>query len=152
MKFRFVDQIISWTPGERIRGIKAVSFEEYSLRERLGDEPRLPETLLLESFLQLGNWLVLLSTDFTQCGLVVRFDEVRIEGALGPGERIEMELAVNRRTEEGWVMSGEGRVGGRLVLQGRRCLAILVPASDYFDPAERRVLCSELARTEGAAR
>ena len=67
MKFRLVDKITSWAPWQHIRGVKAVSFEEYSLKESFGETPRLPEMLLLESFLQLGNWLVVLSSDFPKC-------------------------------------------------------------------------------------
>ena len=87
MKFRLVDKITSWAPWQSITGIKAVSFEEYSLKEAFGEQPRLPEMLLLESFLQLGNWLILLSSDFQQMGMVVRISEVRFHDYLLPGQQ-----------------------------------------------------------------
>ena len=100
----------SWSPYQRISGVKAVSFEEYCLKESFGDEPRLPETLLLESFLQLGNWLILLSSDFKQMGMVVRISEVRFQGFLLPGRQLRMEVTLARRREDGFELSGEGRV------------------------------------------
>jgi 3-hydroxymyristoyl/3-hydroxydecanoyl-(acyl carrier protein) dehydratase len=144
MKFRFVDKIVAWSPHSRIRGIKAVSFEEYCLKEAWGDEARLPETLLLESFLQLGNWLIMLSTDFAECGMIVRLSEVCFDGSLRPGEQVEMDLAVVQRRDDGWELSGEGRVNGRTVIRGLGCLAIPVPVADFFDPADLRVLFSEI--------
>jgi 3-hydroxymyristoyl/3-hydroxydecanoyl-(acyl carrier protein) dehydratase len=144
MKFRFVDKIVAWSPQTSIRGIKAVSFEEYCLKEAFGGEARLPETLLLESFLQLGNWLIVLSSDFAQCGMVVRLSEVRFEGSLRPGEHVEMDIAVVQRRDDGWELSGKGRVNGRTVIRGLGCLAIPVPAADLFDPADLRVLFSEI--------
>ena len=85
MKFRLVDRILNWQPRESIHGVKAVSFEEYELRRRLGDEPCLPESLIMESLFQLGNWLLILSSDFQQMGLVVRFEEVRFSSRVRPG-------------------------------------------------------------------
>src|ERR1017187_924527 len=101
MKFRFVDKIVAWSPYQRISGVKAVSFEEYCLKEAFGDEPRLPETLLLESFLQLGNWLILLSSDFRETGMVVRITEVRFEGFLLPGQQLRMDVTVVRQQDDG---------------------------------------------------
>lgn len=148
MKFRFVDRITSWQPHERITGLKAVSFEEYSLKEPFGDEPRLPEMLLLESLLQLGNWLILLSSDFTRMGMVIRLNEVRFHDALRPGGVVRMELVVVRRHEDGIELAGEGRVDGRLVISGTGCLAAPLAAADYFDPDDLRVLFSEIYQPE----
>ena len=149
MKFRLVDKILSWTPHERIVGVKAVSFEEYSLKEAFGDEPRLPETLLLESFLQLGNWLILLSSDFQQMGMVVRIAEVRFHEALRPGQQLQMEVKLARQREDGFELSGEGRVNGRPVITGLGCLATPAPAADYVNPDDLRVLFSEIYEREG---
>lgn len=148
MKFRLVDRIISWTPYERIRGVKTVSFEEYSLREPLGEEARLPESLLLESFLQLGNWLIMLSSDFAQMGMVIRLSEVQFHGSLTPGQQVDMEVVLKRQREDGFELSGEGRVQGRIVVSGKDCLAAPVPAQDYVSPEDMRVLFAEIYQPE----
>jgi len=150
MKFRLVDRITSWSPYQRIRGIKTVSFEEFCLKDAFGDEPRLPETLLLESFLQLGNWLILLSSDFKETGMVVRISEVRFRGVLSPGGQLEMEVTVARRREDGFELSGEGRVKGRTIITGLGCLAVPVPAAEYVNPEDMRTLFSEIYEPEEA--
>ena len=70
MKLRMVDRILDWKPRRSIVGVKAVSFEEYSLKSPWGRKAALPESLLVEALFQLGNWLIMLSSDFTQMGLV----------------------------------------------------------------------------------
>ncbi|HEY9173574.1 MAG TPA: hypothetical protein VI136_14910 [Verrucomicrobiae bacterium] len=144
MKFRFVDKILAWTPHQRIVGVKAVSFEEYCLKEPFGDEAKLPETLLLESFLQLGNWLLLLSSDFNQMGMVIRISEARFHDALRPGQQVRMEVTLSRRHEDGFELSGEGTVDGRTIITGLGCLAATIPATEYVKPDDLRVLFSEI--------
>ena len=150
MKFRLVDRILDWEPRSRIRGVKAVSFEEYSLRDPLGDGGRLPESLLLESLFQLGNWLIVLSSDFTRMGLVVRTERITFESPLGPGERLTMELTVRSYRSDGVLFDGRGFVDGRPVATGSGCLAVPAPLGDYCDASDLRTLFSEIFRPEAA--
>jgi 3-hydroxymyristoyl/3-hydroxydecanoyl-(acyl carrier protein) dehydratase len=150
MKFRLVDKITSWAPWQNISGIKAVSFEEYSLKEDFGEQPRLPEMLLLESFLQLGNWLVMLSSDFHQMGTVARISEVRFHDYLLPGQRLQFEVRVTRRREDGFELAGRGLADGRNVISGLGCLATPVPLAEFLDPDDMRVLFSEIYEPAGA--
>jgi 3-hydroxyacyl-[acyl-carrier-protein] dehydratase len=144
MKFRLVDKITSWMPWQTITGIKLVSFEEYSLKEAFGDQPQLPETLMLESFLQLGNWLVMLSSDFQQMGMLARLLEVRFHESLLPGQRLELEVKMVRRRADGFELAGRGLVQGRTVISGSGCVAALAPLGEYLNPEDIRVLFSEI--------
>ncbi len=144
MKFRLVDRIVSWERWQTIRGIKTVSFEEYSLKDTFGEPARLPETLLLESFLQLGNWLIVLSSEFQRMGLVVRISQVRFHRHLLPGQRLELEVNLVRRHQDGFELAGEGRVEGRRVISGSGCVAATAPLAEYRDPDDLRMLFSEI--------
>lgn len=146
MKFRMVDRILAWQPRRSIRGTKTVSFEEYQLKAPFGDQGRLPEMLVLESFFQLANWLIVLSSDFTQMGLAVRAQHVAFEGPVGPGERMDMAIAVRRYRADGVLFDGTGHVGGRVVAVGQGCLASPAPLADYSDPEALRVLFGEIHR------
>ena len=148
MKFRFVDKITSWSPYRQITGVKAVSFEEYCLKEAFGNEPGLPETLLLESFLQLGNWLILLSSDFQQMAMVIRISEVRFHDRLRPGEQLRMQVTLARHRDDGFELAGEGHVGGRAVITGLGCLATPIPAAELVNPDDLRVLFSEICAND----
>ncbi len=144
MKFRLVDKITSWSPYRQITGVKTVSFEEYCLKEPFGDEARLPELLLLESFLQLGNWLILLSSDFRSLGMAARISEVRFHDFLRPGQALQMTATVERRREDGFELFGEGTVNNRVLITGLGCLATPVAAADYVNPDDLRVLFAEI--------
>jgi 3-hydroxymyristoyl/3-hydroxydecanoyl-(acyl carrier protein) dehydratase len=148
MKFRMVDRILAWEPRHMIRGVKTVSFEEYELRRRLGDEPCLPESLVMEALFQLGNWLLVLSSDYTKMGLVVQWDEARFPERLRPGHRLHMEVTVRSWREEGVLLDGTARDGEKTVAIGRRCLAVPVTLADYYEPEDLRVLFSEIHRPE----
>ena len=149
MKFRLVDKITSWAAWQNITGVKAVSFEEYSLKEAFGDQPRLPEMLLLESFLQLGNWLVMLSSNFQQMGMVARISEVRFHEILSPGQKLRLEVRLLRRREEGLELTGQGEADGRKVISGVGCVAALEPLCEYQNPEDLRVLFTEIYEPTG---
>jgi len=149
MKFRLVDRIVAWQPRESIRGIKTVSFEEYELKSALGDEPALPESLLVESLLQLGNWLVILSSDFTEMALVLRIQQVQFHHRLRPGESFTGEVSVRSYRADGIVFDGRATVGRKVIAEGGGCLAAPVPLSDYYDPEDLRVLFSEIHLPDG---
>ncbi len=144
MKFRMVDKILDWQPRQTIRGMKAVSFEEYELKSAFGEEPRLPECLIMESMLQLGNWLVILSSDFTQMGLVVRTQEIAFRDFLRPGETLVMDIQVRSYRSDGVVFEGLAQSGNRVIAEGKGCLAAPVPLAEYHNPDDLRVWYSEI--------
>jgi 3-hydroxyacyl-[acyl-carrier-protein] dehydratase len=146
MKFRMVDRILGWESRKSIFGSKTVSFEEYQLKSAFGGEPRLPECLIMESLLQLGNWLIMLSSDFTQMGMVVRTQEISFTDTLRPGENLEMEVQVRSYRSDGIVFDGRAMVQGRLIAAGQGCLAVPVELGNYYDPDDLRVLFSEIYR------
>lgn len=147
MKFRMVDRIEHWESRRTIRGQKVVSFEEYQLKKRLGDESVLPESLLVESLFQLGGWLMILSSDFTEMGLVTRFEEIRFEHRVRPGDTVRMEIEVRSWREEGVVLDGRATDDcGDQIAMGRGCLAVPVPLADYNNPDDLRVLYEEIHR------
>ncbi len=149
MKFRLVDKITSWTPWQNITGVKAVSFEEYSLKEAFGEQPRLPDMLLLESFLQLGNWLVMLSSDFQQMGMLARISDVQFHDSLLPGQRLHLEVKLVRRRDDGFELAGQGQVAGRSIISGTGCVAALAPLAEFQNPEDMRVLFSEIYEPVG---
>ena len=148
MKFRMVDQILSWQSKERIRGVKTVSFEEYMLKASLGEQERLAETLIMESFFQLANWLIVLSSDFTQMGLVIRTEGIVFSGPVLPGQRMIMDLSVRRYRDDGILFDGQGYVDSHQVAAGEKCLATPAPLGDYCNPDDLRTLFSEIYRPQ----
>ena len=146
MKFRMVDRIIDYEPGKSIRGVKTVSFEEYQLKSVLDNSPCLPESLIMESFFQLGNWLIMLTSDFLKMGLLVRTNEVRFEGQVGPGENMLMEICVRSYRDDGMLFDGEATTNGKVIAKGTGCLATVTKVDEYYNPEDLKVLFSEIYR------
>lgn len=146
MKFRMVDRIIDFQAEKSIRGIKALSFEEYELKSAMADEPHLPETLIMEALFQLGNWLIMLSSDFSKMGLLVRTNEVRFWEPLRPGQSLLMEAEVRSYRSDGILFDGKACAGQKLIAVGKGCLAVPVELADYYDPDDLRVLFSQIYR------
>ena len=152
MKFRLVDRITAWEPRRSIHGVKAVSYEEYELKAAFGGDRRLPESLALESLFQLGNWLIMLSSDFVEMGLVLRLERCSFGAGLGPGDVMQMELSARSYRDDGIVFDGIATSRGREVVRGEGCLTVPGPLTHYCDPESLRTLFGEIYAPEEAAR
>lgn len=150
MKFRMVDRIIALEPGKSIRGVKTVSFEEYQLKSTFCSDCWLPESLVLESFFQLGNWLIMFSSDFKKMGLLVRIGEVRFESVLRPGRSMFMEMEVKRFRDDGVLFDGRAMMDGEIMATGKGCLATLVDLAEYFNPDDLKVLFKNIYRPDNS--
>jgi 3-hydroxymyristoyl/3-hydroxydecanoyl-(acyl carrier protein) dehydratase len=144
MKFRMVDKILEWQSCRGIRGVKAVSFEEYELKNAFGGDARLPESLLVESLFQLGNWLVMLSSDFQQMGMVKEFESVRFSGMLRPGQHLTINLQAKQYDEQCVVFDAQGCNGAKNIVEVEASVLELVSLNEYYCPEDLRVLYSEI--------
>ncbi len=148
MKFRMVDRIIGYERCKSIRAAKTVSLEEYQLKSAFGDEPCLPESLVLESLFQSGVWLIMLSSDFAEMGLLVRAQEIRFIEPVRPGQTMFLEVQARSYRSDGVLFDGQARVDGKTVAYGKGCLASVVQLAEYFAPGDLRVLFSEIYRPD----
>lgn len=148
MKFRMVDRIVKFEPRRSIYGIKTVSFEEYHLKSPFTDRPCLPESLVIESLFQLGNWLIMLTSEFSQMGLVIRTNEVEFIRPLGPGQNMFMEVQVRSYRDDGILFDGQALVNQHVIASGKGCLASPVDLADYHNPEDLKVLFSEIYRPD----
>ncbi len=144
MKFRMVDRIIDFEPQKSIRAIKAVSFEEYQLKSAFTNQPCLPESLILETIFQLGIWLIMLSSDFSEMGLLVRTHEIQFKKPVSPGQSMLIEVQVRRYRSDGVLFDGQVWVNQQIIACGKGCLATVVRVAEFFDPNDLKVLFSEI--------
>jgi 3-hydroxymyristoyl/3-hydroxydecanoyl-(acyl carrier protein) dehydratase len=138
MKWRMIDRIVDFEPWRSIRGAKLVSFEEYCAAPGALNE--LPRTLALEAGVQLARWLLVLSSGFMITGLPVEIGAVEYSGAVGPGQRLDLSATMDREVEI------VAMAGGRRVMHVRGLVLKLQPLAELCDPADLRVLASEIQR------
>jgi len=144
MKFRLVDRITEYKPQERICGMKVLSFEEYQLKSAFGGSPHLPESLIVESMFQLGNWLIMLSSDFSHIGLIIRFVKFECSGIACPGTCLKMEITVRSYRHDRIVFDGRVLADNSVITTGFGCLAMPVALGDYANPDDMKMLFSEI--------
>jgi len=146
MRWHFADRIDAFEPWDRIRGRKSVSLEEYYLLEPLGREGEFPESLILETCVHFARWLVAASTDFQSLALLNGVHDFQCDATVREGARLDVHVRLERGpakpvTALCTVSSGESETArGTLTLE-------IIPAADYSDPAELRMLWTELHGT-----
>ena len=102
----------------------------------------------MEALFQLGNWLIMLSSDFSQIGLIFRTREVRFLRTLRPGQTLLMEAEVHSYRADGVAFDGRALVDCEVIATGTGCLALPVDLQDYYDADDMRVLFSEIYQPE----
>jgi|GEM_PF-779122 len=144
MKFRLIDKITGWETRSRAVGIKAVSFEEYCLKQAFGDSERLPESLELQAVFDLACWLVILSSDFKKTACPISVEKIEFKNFLLPGQRMEVRVEVASFDDDRVVFSGRGLADGHEIIVCDNAKSQFFPLSDFEDPADRRTLFSEI--------
>ena len=112
MRFVMVDRIESLDPGVRAVGIKNVTMSEDFLTYHFPDNPVMPGMLILEAMIQLGNWLIAVSSDFKLKGILDRVERAKFKTVVRPGDKIEIEVLITRTAEQEVFLSGKAKVDG----------------------------------------
>lgn len=133
MRWRLVDKINAYEPWGWISGHKGISLEEYSLLRPFGRKGVFPESMVIESCVQLARWLVMRSSDFQQTCRLSGIHDFIVESWPGMGEVMVMDVAIEKREAEGLDVRCEVKVAERYVGRGRLTLSFHDLAEAY-DP------------------
>ena len=141
-EFRFVDRMLSLTPGVKGVGEYRVRGDEYYLRGHLPGEPIFPGVLLVEAAAQLAG--VVAQKDPTlprrEILKLTALRAVKIRGSARPGETVRLEASIGGRLGALVHASVSAFVLGAQVLSAELTLSGAIPTSH---PEARR---SESAR------
>ena len=135
MRFHLIDRLDAWEAGRRVRATKLASLSEEHW-EAGPDGPRMPAALVIEAFLQAGTWLVMASTDRRRRAALLSVGELRLLGAVRPGDALELEGVVETMGDDVAVLSGSGRVGETVVLECTDVMCALIDADDLEAPED----------------
>ncbi|MCX6640102.1 MAG: bifunctional UDP-3-O-[3-hydroxymyristoyl] N-acetylglucosamine deacetylase/3-hydroxyacyl-ACP dehydratase [bacterium] len=99
--FLLVDKIIDLSPGERVTGVKCVTYNEHFFQGHFPGYPIMPGVLIIEALGQAGGLLLLNSLEHPETKLVffTGMDEVRFRKPVIPGDQLflKIELEFFRR-------------------------------------------------------
>ena len=124
-----VDQIAEHEPGRRIVAVKNVTVSEEFFQGHFPGEPLLPGVLMIESFTQAAT-LLLPAARVTLRGV----DHAKFRKQVVPGDRLRVEVSLDRRRDNIVRASAVATVDGHAVAEAQLVLAV-EDAQAQIDPA-----------------
>ena len=132
-----IDRVIELVPGERIKGIKCVSFSEPWFAAHFPGFPILPGVLIIEAMAQLAGLLASQSQGNAETGstdpneapkkqpavvLLLGVDGAKFRRPVTPGEVLELSCEVLQRRSDVWRVRAEATVENKRVAQAELIL------------------------------
>ena len=130
MRWHLIDRITTFRKWSSVRGRKAVSFEEYSLLKPFGRKGFFPETLAVETCVELVRWFVKKSSNFNELCLLSEVEEFSFISQIGAGDVLDISASVLRNGNGMVHMQCRISTGGGEVAHGRIAVE-LFPLAEY---------------------
>jgi 3-hydroxymyristoyl/3-hydroxydecanoyl-(acyl carrier protein) dehydratase len=140
-----VDQVLEWTPGESIKGIKNVAMSEDVLEFHFPKNPIFPGVLLLESMTQLAGWLEAISSDFETWFLLKTVKKCSFYGFAFPGDQVDLEITFSSCAGDLKSYKGIGKVHNSKIIAAE-FTGTLIPLKEIEDPLEHKNFFKHLTR------
>lgn len=120
--FMLIDRVLEVVPGERLRAIKNVTFNEPFFQGHFPHVPVMPGVLIIEAMAQ-ATGILAFKTAQTQPSAetlyyFVGIDNVRFKQRVVPGDQLVLDVCLLRTVRGVWKFSTEARVDGKLVASG----------------------------------
>ena len=117
MRFFFVDRVDELRPGERIRGVKNVTYNEDFLEDHFPDNPIYPGTLIVEALAQLGGFLVECtfntSEETPRRAVLAQIEKAKFYEPVTPGDQLQLQCEIVSTLEGAAQIKGEAGINGK---------------------------------------
>ncbi len=93
MRFFLIDRVEAFAPGERLVGIKGVSYSEAYIHDHFPEFPVLPGVFMLEAATQASAWLLRLTENFAHSMILLReAKNIKYASFVQPGKQLRVEV------------------------------------------------------------
>ena len=131
--FLLVDRVLEIEPGHRIVALKNVSINEPYFTGHFPHLPVMPGVLIIEALAQAAGILSFRTMDRVSDAQSVYYfvgiDGARFKRPVGPGDQLQLEVKIERRSRGIWKYSGLATVDGQVA-----CEAQLMCTLRQIDP------------------
>jgi len=121
MRYFLLDKVTDVVPGERARGVKAVTLSDEILHDHFPDYPVMPGALIVESLAQLAGFLLEVTFNRPDAplrrALLAQIQQAKFHEMAGPGDLLELEVALESSLEGAAQVTGEARVGEKRIVR-----------------------------------
>ncbi len=120
-----VDRIVELEPGKRALGYKNITFNEPVFTGHFPGNPLFPGVYMIEAMAQLGGAVVLEPGEFSRkVPYLAGIDKAKFRRPVVPGDRLMMEVRLEKHKRNiGWV-TGEATVDGQLACSAELMFSI----------------------------
>ena len=116
--FLLVDKVVEMEDGNRLVGIKNVTFNEPFFIGHFPVKPIMPGVLIIEALAQCTGLLAMESqpdeVPDNSLYYFVGIDKARFKRPVGPGDQIRLEVEFIKRKRSIWVFNGVATVDGQV--------------------------------------
>lgn len=120
--FLLVDRVVAVTPGEKLVAWKSVTMNEPFFTGHFPGHPVMPGVLILEALAQACALLAIKSMAPGEASEKITYlmgiDGARFRRPVVPGDRLELEVSIDKRKGAVWRMKGVARVDGQPAAEG----------------------------------
>ncbi|HEY3319286.1 MAG TPA: hypothetical protein VGP72_02275 [Planctomycetota bacterium] len=127
-----IDRIDTFTAWQHIAGCKSISFEEFSLLKPFGRKGSFPESLVLESCVELSRWLTAASSSFERASVLESIERFELGRGAGCGDVLRITADVIHRKAQALRIACEVCAGNATVASGEISVGLL-PLTEGFD-------------------
>ena len=114
--FLLVDRVLDYVPGQSIRALKNVTYNEPFFTGHFPQRPVMPGVIIIEALAQAAGILTFLSSDIVPHAdsrfYFVGIDKARFRKPVEPGDQLMLEAEVERVLRGIWKFSTRALVGG----------------------------------------
>jgi len=143
MRYYLVDRVTELVPGERARGVKAITLSDEILHDHFPEYPVMPGMLILEGTAQLAGFLLEMSLN--QVGMpprravLVQVRDAKFHRPAGPGMCLDLEASIESQLAEAARVRVTASVAGARVAAGSLIFSMQSIDCDAVHRQRRRI-------------
>jgi len=148
MSFLFVDRIIETVPGQYIKGVKHVTYDDSYLAKAPDGNLQFIPSLIGEALGQLAAWNVMAQLDFCKRPVAGIASGAKMLKAVHPGDTIILESFIDKYDDQAVEYHSQAMVDGHIVFELKNALGPMLPMHDFIDGDTVKNQYAQILRTD----